>query len=242
MRAFRAINPALEPRRANGTVSFWMFETKSSRCAPRFSPAANAVLHGIGATAAPSIMRSLCFLVSLAAARPALESVIEDVLRAEAVPLASPAPEPEPQRPPQSAALAVAKAAHQGPAGTLIIPLDPGHRARALSHDAGSHACYNDCPHRPGIGSITGDNYCDDGAASTAYCADPTGSQYPCEPSVTDWCPFGHDCEDCGPRRVENICTCCAVRKRLPNHPCECEPVFPCTLLCDESRCSRSCR
>ena len=93
----------------------------------------------------------------------------------------------------------------------VTVPLDPEHKARALSH-VGNSACFNDCPPGPGtIGSINFDNYCDDGAPSTAYCLDPTGTDHECEESVTNWCPFGHDCADCGPRKVENICECCAV-------------------------------
>ena len=170
---------------------------------------------------------------SSAEPQPALEGVIADVLRSEGaikaqapVPEASPTPEPLPTgeddeedapKPLPSGdrrALAVINSARQEAGGAYSIPLDEGHRSRALSHDHGSHVCSNDCGPGPGnVGSITNDNYCDDGAPSTAFCADPTGTQYPCEAAVTSWCPFGHDCDDCGPRRVSNVCTCCAVRR-----------------------------
>ena len=157
-------------------------------------------------------------LVQLLAAQPGLDGLIDGMLRDEGSSLAaSPAPDPQPlaELAPTpgllSAALNVANTARRGPNGMLSIPLEEGHKARALSH-GGSFVCANDCPNYGNIGSVVNDGYCDDGAPSAAYCADPSGSQYACENAVTNWCPLGHDCEDCGPRKVTNVCTCCAVR------------------------------
>ena len=164
--------------------------------------------------AAMHALSPLLVLLPLAAARASIEPIIDGVLRGEAVLVASPAPEPEPKEKvhghaSSAAARAVVARAHKGPKGTLSIPLEHEHRARALSH-SGQNVCLNDCPNGPGVvGNIVRDGYCDDGAPSTAYCADPNSEQ--CSQSVTSWCPFGHDCDDCGPRIVANICTCCAV-------------------------------
>jgi hypothetical protein len=148
-------------------------------------------------------------------AQPALERVVDDLMRGEGAPVASPTPEPLPDAMQTEPPAPVASSLTPGPGGTMIMPLEHGHKARALSHGSGNYICSNDCTNGPGsIGSITGDNYCDDGASSTAFCADPSGVQYPCEAAITSWCPFGHDCTDCGPRRSQQFCTCCAVRAR----------------------------
>ena len=165
---------------------------------------------GAGLRRAGMMHTVFSLLVPLLSAELMIDPIIDEVLQGNGIPAASPAPEPLLVDPVEgnSAAKEVIARAGKGPNGTIIIPLDPGHRARALSH-SGQMACFNDCPNGPGsVGSIVNDDYCDDGAASTAYCADPTGTQYPCAAGTTNWCPFGHDCADCGPRIVTPICTC----------------------------------
>ena len=161
----------------------------------------------------------LLLVLQLAAAQPTVEGLIDGILRNDAVPVSSPAPEPEAlkdaDQPLQSdllnAALALVNNARKEVGGAFSVPLEEGHQARALSH-SGNNACSNDCPNVGNVGSVTNDGYCDDGAPSIEYCQDPSGSQYQCTPAVTNWCPFGHDCADCGPRKVTNVCSCCGVR------------------------------
>ena len=158
-------------------------------------------------------------------------------------PLAS--PEPVPQRGTDAspaAALALGDSKN-----LLVTPLSKSMKGRALSH-AGHAACSDDCPNHPVFGSVIGDGFCDDGAPSSAYCADPSGD---CRGANTDFCEYGHDCTDCGPRilpEASNICKCCAVLfhgspgswcKRVPlweldGWSCpDCNEDLPAEVLCD---------
>ena len=161
----------------------------------------------------------------------------------QSLPLASPEPVPRRSTDTQPVTALALDRANK----LLVSPLSSSMKRRALAH-AGHAACSDDCPNHPLFGSVIDDGFCDDGAPSTTYCANPTGS---CHSANSGFCDYGHDCTDCGPRILpdaSSICKCCAVLFHGPPGSCckkvplweldgwscpDCNEDLPKEVLCD---------